>query len=206
MDKLCGLLLASRSFARFGRFVPLLPWSGGTLFEHQLSSLERCRPQAIMAVLGHRAQDLVQLTVFRPRVRKVVDPRYVRGNLSALRVGLHALKPVDRTAILVLPVEFPVDAEYLEAFASRGMEELREGAAAVMTGAREANSFPALLGPEAAAWCMHRPVRDDSLRTRMIELGATAIPGPRVGHGGPTISNLREYEETRDLFQKISME
>lgn len=100
-----AILLAAGESARMGAPKPLLDWGGQTLIEYQLSQLNRPPVDRVVAVLGHRADEIASL-VREAGAEAVVNERYAEGRASSLRAGAAAL-PDDTEAVLVLAVDQP---------------------------------------------------------------------------------------------------
>ena len=88
-----------------GRPKPLLPWRGKTLVEHQISALFDGGVSEVVVVVGHEA-DAVAAQVSCTGARCVVNPDYLQGKTTSIKVGLRAVS-ADADAILLLAVDQP---------------------------------------------------------------------------------------------------
>jgi molybdenum cofactor cytidylyltransferase len=105
MPGVSAILTAAGESTRMGRPKPLLPWCGVTLVEYQVSNLVRAGVSEVVAVLGHKADDIAPY-VYGPNVRHVVNHEYRMGKSTSVKVGLAAIAR-DADAILLLAVDQP---------------------------------------------------------------------------------------------------
>jgi len=84
---------------------PLLEWGGRTLIEYQLEQLHRPPVDRVVVVLGHRAEEVLQL-VHRAGALAVINEFYREGRASSVRVGSAALGE-DTEAAVVVNVDQP---------------------------------------------------------------------------------------------------
>jgi molybdenum cofactor cytidylyltransferase len=103
--KAIALLLAAGESTRMGRPKPLLTWEGQTLIEYQIAQLLEAGVDEVIAVLGHRAED-VRSYAERAGARVVVNAAYREGRAGSIRTGAEAL-PADTGAIVILNVDQP---------------------------------------------------------------------------------------------------
>ena len=83
---------------------PLLRWQGATLIEYQIAQLRQAGVDDVIAVLGHRSQDVLPL-VTAAGARGVVNETYREGRASSLRAGATAAEGAE--TIVVLSVDQP---------------------------------------------------------------------------------------------------
>ena len=83
---------------------PLLRWQGATLIEYQIAQLRQAGVDDVIAVLGHRSQDVLPL-VTAAGARGVVNKIYREGRASSLRAGATAAEGAE--TIVVLSVDQP---------------------------------------------------------------------------------------------------
>jgi molybdenum cofactor cytidylyltransferase len=88
-----------------GTFKPLLDWGGTTLVEYQLGQLNAAPVDRVVAILGHRADELLPL-VHKAGASALVNELYPEGRASSLRVGAAALGE-DTEAIVIMNVDQP---------------------------------------------------------------------------------------------------
>jgi molybdenum cofactor cytidylyltransferase len=104
---LSGVILAAGASTRMGRPKQLLPLSGRPVLQHVLDAVAAsCLDEAIL-VLGHDAA-AVRAAIELPSgipTRVVVNPGYLEGQSSSLRVGLGAADPRAVAAAILLADE-----------------------------------------------------------------------------------------------------
>ena len=88
-----------------GRPKPLLPWKGVTLIESQVRCLLDAGCAEVVAVLGHRAEEVAPY-VRGPLARVAVNPDYAQGKTTSIKAGLRAIDPA-AGAVLFLAVDQP---------------------------------------------------------------------------------------------------
>jgi CTP:molybdopterin cytidylyltransferase MocA len=117
-----GLLLAAGESTRMGRPKPLLEWNGTTLIEYQISQLRAGGCDEVVAVLGHRAEE-VRPYAEKAGARVVVNEDYRAGRAGSIRTGAVALVP-ETSAIVILNVDQPrghaITRRLLDEHAARG--------------------------------------------------------------------------------------
>jgi len=84
---------------------PLLDWAGETLIEYQVRQLRHAGVDHVIAVLGHRADEVRPLAE-RAGATVVVNEGYAEGRASSLRAGAEAI-PAGTAEIVVLNVDQP---------------------------------------------------------------------------------------------------
>jgi molybdenum cofactor cytidylyltransferase len=105
MGSVAAILLAGGESSRMGTPKPLLEWGGTTLVEYQIEQLRIPEIDRVVAVLGHRADDVRPL-VHRAGALSVINELYREGRASSTRVGAAALSE-ETAAVLVLNVDQP---------------------------------------------------------------------------------------------------
>ncbi len=113
MRSVSAILSAAGASRRMGRPKPLLPWLGVTLIEHQARCLLDAGCAEVVAVLGHRAEEIAPY-VHGPAVRVAVNPEYAKGKTTSIKAGLRAIDPA-ADAILFLAVDQPRTADLIAA-------------------------------------------------------------------------------------------
>ena len=101
-----AILLAAGESRRMGSPKPLLDWGGRTLIEYQIAQLQQAGAAEIVAILGHRADEVKQAAE-QPGVRIVVNQRYAEGRASSLRAGAAAIDAAADDAVVVAGVDQP---------------------------------------------------------------------------------------------------
>lgn len=105
-----AILLAAGESRRMGspriRWTPkpLLEWRGAALIEYQIAQLREAGVGDVIAVLGHRAEDVLPF-VTGAGARGVVNESYREGRASSLRAGAAAAEGAE--TIVVLSVDQP---------------------------------------------------------------------------------------------------
>lgn len=84
------LLLAAGLSRRLGRAKQLLPWQGTTLVHYTAQTALAAQPDTVVAVLGHRADDVRAQLADIP-VTCVFNPAYADGQGSSVACGAHWL-------------------------------------------------------------------------------------------------------------------
>ena len=99
-----AILLAAGESQRMGSPKPLLAWHGATLIEYQVAQLREAGVNDIIAVVGHRAEDVLPL-VTAAGARGIVNEAYQEGRASSLRAGAAAIEGAK--TVVVLSVDQP---------------------------------------------------------------------------------------------------
>ena len=111
---IAGILLAAGESTRMGQLKALLPWRGITLLQSQVAAMEAGGVQPVIAVLGHRADELREL--LPPFVEVVINKRYREGKSTSIVAGAAAL-PMEAEAAIVVAVDQPTEAGIIHALA-----------------------------------------------------------------------------------------
>ena len=105
-----AILLAAGESSRMGQLKALLPWRGRPLLQHQTAALLDGGANGVVAVLGHRADELRPLLEGRPGVSWTLNPDYRQGKTTSIKAGLAALDVKAVDDILLLNVDQPRSA------------------------------------------------------------------------------------------------
>ena len=105
-----AILLAAGESSRMGQLKALLPWRGRPLLQHQTAALLDGGANGVVAVLGHRADELRPLLEGRPGVSWTLNPDYRQGKTTSIKAGLAALDGDAVDDILLLNVDQPRSA------------------------------------------------------------------------------------------------
>jgi putative nucleotidyltransferase with HDIG domain len=106
VDGLAAIILAAGYSSRMGEFKPLLPLDGATAFERCISLFRSAGVTEVIAVLGHRADELRSLAE-RCGARPVYNQQFEQGMFTSLVAGSRAL-PSWAKGAYVLPADIPL--------------------------------------------------------------------------------------------------
>ncbi len=106
MSGVSAIILAAGESTRMGRLKALLPWRGKTLIEYQVESLQEAGADQVVAVVGHRWEEVEAPIRGHPGVEAAVNPDYRQGKTTSIKTGLSWVSP-SAQAILVLAVDQP---------------------------------------------------------------------------------------------------
>ena len=149
-----GVLLAAGESSRMGRPKQTLDWLGEPLVVYQIRQLLKAGVGQAVVVLGHKAatvQPLVE-AVEDPRVTVVVNPDYLEGKTTSVKLGLRSVGP-GAGAILLLAADQPRPAALL-----RRLAEAHAAREAII-------SIPAHRGKHG-----HPPIFDASLLPELLRI------------------------------------
>ena len=149
-----GVLLAAGESSRMGRPKQTLDWLGEPLVVYQMRQLLEAGVGQAVVVLGHKAATVRPLVeaVEDPRVTVVVNPDYLEGKTTSIKLGLRSVGP-GAGAILLLAADQPRPAALLRRLA----EAHRERGALI--------SIPAHRGKHG-----HPPLFDASLLPELLRI------------------------------------
>jgi molybdenum cofactor cytidylyltransferase len=99
-----AILLAAGESRRMESPKPLLAWQGATLIEYQIAQLREAGVDDVIAVLGHRSEDVLPLVV-ASGARGIINETYREGRASSLRAGAAAAEGAQ--TVVVLSVDQP---------------------------------------------------------------------------------------------------
>jgi len=109
-----AIVLAAGRSERMGQNKLLLRLNGGTVVDHTLNAIATADIDETVVVLGHNAQEMIEVvTPRRDAVHIVINRDYKRGMTSSFQAGLRSLRHVD-AAFLVLGDQPILDANLLE--------------------------------------------------------------------------------------------
>ena len=111
MESAVAILLAAGESRRMGRSKALLPWQGVSLLEHQIAALRSGGVDNVVVVLGHQADKLTTVLEGVEGVTWQINPNYLQGKTTSIKVGVRALEPDRPDAVLILNVDQPRSAE-----------------------------------------------------------------------------------------------
>ena len=111
MNKTTGstvaILLAAGESRRMKELKALLPWQGSVLLRHQVQSLLGGGVDQVVVVFGHRAGELIPLVEGVDGASWVINPDYMLGKTTSLKVGVAAAKELGPQDVLILNVDQP---------------------------------------------------------------------------------------------------
>lgn len=105
-----AILLAAGESSRMGQLKALLPWRGRPLLQHQTAALLDGGADGVVAVLGHRADELRPLLEGQPGIFWTLNPDYRQGKTTSIKAGLSTLDGNAVDDILLLNVDQPRSA------------------------------------------------------------------------------------------------
>jgi putative nucleotidyltransferase with HDIG domain len=105
-SRLAAIVLAAGYSSRMTEFKPLLPLAGSTALERCIGLLRAAGVAEVIAVLGHRAEELQPLTE-RAGARCILNQRFEQGMFSSILAGSRSL-PGCVEAAFVLPADIPL--------------------------------------------------------------------------------------------------
>jgi molybdenum cofactor cytidylyltransferase len=103
--QVAALLLAAGESTRMARAKQLLEWAGQPLIEYQVAELRAAGCDPVVAVLGHRAEEIRGFAE-AAGATTVLNSAYKNGRAGSIRTGAMAL-PDDVTAVVILNVDQP---------------------------------------------------------------------------------------------------
>ncbi len=110
MAEAWAILLAAGESSRMGQLKALLPWRGQSLLDHQILALRAGGADRVVAVLGHRADELAPLVERHDGATWVLNPDYLQGKTTSIKAGLSALDDGAVSEVLLLNVDQPRSA------------------------------------------------------------------------------------------------
>ena len=188
MNDVAAILLAAGQSRRMGAFKPLLPFGDKTVIESCIDYLREGGINNIVAVLGHRADEI--------RLENVTiainpDPNSEMG--ASIAVGVQAL-PEQTEAVLIALVDHPaVPANVV----SKLIQEWRNGARIVVPTWQNRGGHPVLVDLALKNELLHLD-RSGGLRELFTKHGAKRLPvdSPFVARDMDTWDDYRAlYEE-----------
>mgnify|MGYP000882403905 FL=1 len=119
MPGIWAILLAAGESSRMGRLKALLPWQGTTLIESQLRSLLSGGVERIVVVLGHDCDRLKPIVESVEGASWVLNPDYLQGKTTSLKIGVSALDDEPVADLLLLNVDQPRTVETVRVLVAR---------------------------------------------------------------------------------------
>ena len=102
-----AILLAAGESRRMKQLKALLPWQGSVLLRYQVNSLLEGGADQVVVVLGHRAGELKPLVEGVDGAYWTINPDYMLGKTTSLKVGVAAAKEFRPRDLLILNVDQP---------------------------------------------------------------------------------------------------
>ena len=110
-----AILLAAGESRRMGQPKALLPWQGTSLLAHQVGAIRSAGVDRVVVVLGHRADELKRELEGINGVTWAVNPDYLQGKTTSVKVGLNAAGVDQAGTLLILNVDQPRSAATIRA-------------------------------------------------------------------------------------------
>ncbi len=101
-DRIGGVLLAAGGSSRMGRPKQLLPYRGRPLLQHAVDRLVHPALSEVVLVLGHEADRILSELELPEGFRVVLNPEWAEGQNRSLQLGLGALSPEVRAALVLV--------------------------------------------------------------------------------------------------------
>lgn len=98
---ICAVVLAAGCSSRMGSQKLLLPFGQKTVISHIIEQVLSSGIEAVYAVVGHQADELVQELSDKP-ISIIHNPDYQSGMLSSVRAGIRNLPQVCRAVLVIL--------------------------------------------------------------------------------------------------------
>lgn len=108
--RVAAIVLAGGAGTRMGGPKALLPWGARSLLAAVCEKVARPAIAAVIAVVGHQAERVLDQAGLPASVRVVVNPRPERGMLSSIVAGLDEAAALGMDAVLLHPVDHPLVA------------------------------------------------------------------------------------------------
>ena len=119
MPGVWAILLAAGESSRMGQLKALLPWQGTTLIEHQINSLLAAGVQHVVVVLGHDSDRLEPIVDSVAGASWVLNPDYLQGKTTSLKIGVSALDGQSVSDVLLLNVDQPRTSDTVQKLLER---------------------------------------------------------------------------------------
>jgi molybdenum cofactor cytidylyltransferase len=97
-----AVILAAGTASRMGRVKQLLPFRGKLLLQHPIDTALGAGVGEIVLVLGHEEARIRTVLQLPREIQVTANPDFASGQASSLRVGLAALGPKCRAALILL--------------------------------------------------------------------------------------------------------
>lgn len=97
-----GIVLAAGSSSRLGQPKQLLELQGRPLLQHAVDAVEGAGLADVVVVLGHRAEEVGAAITTASSTRISVNPSFLEGQATSLRVGLGAMIGESQAAVVIL--------------------------------------------------------------------------------------------------------
>ena len=110
-----AILLAAGESRRMGQPKALLPWQGTSLLAHQVAAIRSAGVDRVVVVLGHRADELQGELGGVNGVTWAVNPDYLQGKTTSVKVGVSAAGVEQAGTLLILNVDQPRSAATIRA-------------------------------------------------------------------------------------------
>ena len=122
-----AIVPAAGESRRMGALKPLLPYGSGTVIQAVVRSLRASPVDAVVVVLGHRAEEIAA-NLESEEARIVLNPRYQEGMLTSIQAGVAAAPAETEWLVIAL-----ADQPSLEpALVAHLLEEARRSGSSIV--------------------------------------------------------------------------
>ncbi len=189
-----GVVLAAGTASRMGRPKQLLPLDGRPLAQHVIDAATASGLEALVVVLGHRAEEIRAAIRVPDGALLVENPGYRSGLSSSLQAGLRAAPDRADAAVILLADQPGVDPDVIDAV----IAEYREtGGPIVRTVYTDGPGHPVLI--DRAIWAELESVEGDEGARPLMERDPGRVVELRVDRPAPAdIDTPETYERIRD--------
>jgi molybdenum cofactor cytidylyltransferase len=187
-----GIVLAAGSSSRLGRPKQLLDLGGRPLLQHAVDAMEGSGLVDIVLVLGHRAEEVASAVQTGPDTRTVVNPDYLQGQATSLRVGLDAADEKSQAAVVILGDQPAVGALHVRTVVET---YLSTGAKVVQAAFSGKPNHPTLF--ERSVWPELKAIEGDQGAREVLRTHPEWVV--RVEFGGEVPSDLDTWEDYERL-------
>jgi len=193
-----GVILAAGSSSRLGRPKQLLDLFGEPLLRRVVRNAAASDLDAVLVVLGHQAA-AIETAVGEWGQRVVVNPDYLEGQSTSLRVGLGAIDPLSEAVVFLLGDQPQIGPEIINALIARYRAT---GASIVMPAYGGIAANPVLfafeLFPELAQ------VTGDEGARAIVKLHADRVAKVAVSEGPPP-RDVDTEADYRALLEELAL-
>lgn len=191
-----GIVLAAGSSSRLGQPKQLLVLQGRTLLQHAVDAVQGAGLLDAVVVLGHRAQEVAAAVTVRPLTRFIVNPDYLQGQATSLKVALEAMAERAQAAVVVLG-----DQPAVTSRAVRAIVEAYEATASpvVQAGYNGRAGHPVLF--DRALWADLQAIEGDRGARELLKEHPDWVHRVELGGEVPAdVDTWEDYERLKAAF------